>query len=51
MEITNVNTGVCHRRLQTGEPPYFVNWHENGENNYKFFQLRFASEDFKNKLV
>jgi len=35
--ITNVNIGICHRRAQTGEPCFFVNWKDNGENNYKFF--------------
>lgn len=49
---TNVNIGICHHRIQTGEPPYFVNWTDKeGKNNYKFFGLRFAAEDFKNRLT
>jgi hypothetical protein len=51
MEITNINTGICHRRVQTGEPPFFVNWTQDGERMYKFFALRFACEDWKNNLV
>lgn len=51
MKIENINTGICHRRTQTGEPSFFVNWTQEGENQYKFFQLRFACEDFKNQLI
>ncbi len=51
MSAKNVNTGICYHRLQTGEPCFFVNWTKNGENKYKFFALRFACEDFKNRLL
>lgn len=37
--IENLNKGLCHRRLQTGEPPYFVNYKLNGENKYEFFNI------------
>ena len=49
--ITNINIGICHRRVQMNEPSFFVNWADDGENKYKFFSLRFACEDFKNRLV
>jgi len=49
--IQGINTGICHRRAQTGGPCFFVNWRQDGENNYKFFALRFACEDFKNRLI
>ena len=48
--ITNINIGVCHRRAQTGEPCFFVNYMEDGKNKYEFFQQRFALESFKNRL-
>ena len=49
---TNINTGICHRRVQEGKPSFFVNWtDEQGQNQYKFFSLRFACEDFKNSLT
>lgn len=48
--ITDINIGVCQARVQQNEPAFFVNWMENGENNYKFFSMRFACEDFKNRL-
>jgi len=51
MKIENVNIGVCHRRVQIGEACFFVNWMQDGENQYKFFELRFACEDFKNRLI
>jgi hypothetical protein len=35
--ITNVNKGCDPCRVQTGQPPYFVNWIENGEQQYMFF--------------
>lgn len=34
MTITNVNTGLCHRRVQEGQPAFFVNWTEDGKNQY-----------------
>lgn len=48
---TNVNTGICHSRIQQGKPAFFVNWTENGENNYKFSNQRFEIEQLKNKLT
>lgn len=51
MKIENVNTGVCHRRVQSGEPCFFVNWVQDGENQYRFFSLRFACEALKIRLI
>ena len=48
--ISNVNDGICHRRVQTGEPCFFVNWTENGENKYRFFGIVSAMESFKSRL-
>lgn len=39
-KITNVNEGVCARRQQEGSPAFFVNWQQDGENQYKFFAIR-----------
>lgn len=49
--ITNINVGLCHHRTTAGKAPYFVNYQVNGEQKYSFFFLRFAAEDFKNKLI
>jgi hypothetical protein len=49
-KIEKVNTGLCHRRCQTGEPPFYVNWQENGENKGEFFRQRFAAEAFSDRL-
>lgn len=35
--ITQVNKGICQRRLQEGKACYFVNWTQDGERKYKFF--------------
>ena len=51
MKIQNINIGICHRRVQTGKACFFVNWMQDGENNYKFFELRSACEVFKKRLV
>jgi hypothetical protein len=48
--ITNINTGVCHRRIQEGKPSFFVNWQEDGKQNYEFFSVRFMCETFKRQL-
>jgi hypothetical protein len=48
--ISRVNIGICHRRVQVGEPPFFVNWVEDGESKYKFFAVRFLCESFKDRL-
>ena len=37
--IKNVNKGVCQWRATNNQPCYFVNWHENGQNNYKYFSI------------
>ena len=50
-KITNVNTGICHRRIQEGSPAFFVNWKDKGVNNYEYFLLRFSAESFKNRLI
>jgi len=34
---TNVNKGCDPHRIQTGQPPFFVNWQENGRQQYQFF--------------
>jgi hypothetical protein len=47
----NINTGICHRRIQENKPSFFVNWIDKaGDNQYKFFALRFEAENYKNKL-
>lgn len=51
MKIENINIGICHQRAQTGKACFFVNWMQDGDNNYKFFELRSACEIFKNRLV
>lgn len=51
MSIENINTGICRHRIQAGQPPFFVNWTQDGVNMYEFFSLRFACEDFKNRLT
>lgn len=38
--ITNINEGLCHRRVQEGKPAFFVNWQEDGEQKYFFHQIR-----------
>ena len=38
--ITNINEGLCHRRVQENKPAFFVNWKEDGEQKYFFHQLR-----------
>jgi hypothetical protein len=49
--ITNITIGVDPYRIQQNEPCYFVSWKRDGEQNYKFFQLLFVAENFKNKLL
>jgi hypothetical protein len=48
--ITNINTGVDPARIQQGEPSFFVNWTENGKNNYFFFNQRWAADRFEQRL-
>lgn len=48
--ITNINIGLCHRRLQENKPEFFVNWQENGENKYFFSSFRFQVESKKEQL-
>lgn len=38
--ITNVNEGLCHRRVQEGKPAFFVKWQEDGKQHYFFSQSR-----------
>lgn len=38
MKIENVNKGVCQWRATNNQPPYFVNYHENGKNQYQYFR-------------
>ena len=47
---TNINKGVDPFRIQTGEPPYFVNWQKDGQNQYKFFNTVFAMYKFLETL-
>jgi len=49
--IRNINLGICQNRLQQGQPSFFINWNENGTNNYRFSCLRFVIENFKNELM
>jgi len=42
----NVNTGICHRRIQEGKAPYFVNW----QNHYAFFSFPWQMEICKERL-
>jgi hypothetical protein len=49
--ITNIILGVDASRIQENKPSFFVSWIENGHSNYKFFELRFVAERFKNKLL
>ncbi len=39
IEITNVNKGICQSRTQQGKDSFFVNWQENGQNQYQFFNF------------
>ena len=48
--ITNVNKGICQSRLQQNKPSYFVNWQENGEQNYQFFTTVFSMYKLYDKL-
>lgn len=48
--ITNVNKGLCHRRAQTGEAAHFVNWTEDGKNNYQFFFIVSSMYTLYNRL-
>ena len=48
--ITNINIGICQSRLQQGKPSFFVNWQEDGKQNYYFSSLRFAVENKATKL-
>lgn len=50
-KIENINIGCDPHRIQQNEPCFFVNWQQNGENNYQFFALRYRCEDLKNKLT
>jgi hypothetical protein len=45
MEITNINTGVCHRRVQENKAAFFVNWQENGEQKYYYSLSKYKSEN------
>ena len=38
-QITNVNKGICQNRMQNGKDSFFVNWQENGKNEYQFFSM------------
>lgn len=49
--ITNINVGICHRRITESKAPFFVNWIEDGINKYFFSQFRFAVENKKNELL
>ena len=35
--VTNLNKGICQSRLQNNEPSFFVNWMQDGKQQYKFF--------------
>ncbi len=49
--IENINIGICQSRLQNNLPSFFVNYKEDGVNEYFFSRSRFEIEQFKNKLL
>ena len=49
--ITNINSGTDPHRIQTGQPPFFVNWQENGQQQYKFFSQVAPMYQFKERLT
>lgn len=49
--ITNINVGVDPSRVVDGKPSFFVNWKEDGKNNYVFSFFRWKVEDYKNELL
>jgi len=51
MKIENINTGLCHRRVQEGKPAHCVNWVQDGKNQYRFFSIVSACMNFKNSLA
>lgn len=51
MKATNINIGICGSRALRIGPSFFVNWQDENGNNYKYFSLRFAAENFKNNLI
>ena len=44
--IERINEGVCQWRLTNNQPSFFVNWQENGENQYEFFGMRSSAWTF-----
>ena len=42
--ITGINTGACDRRLQEGQPAFFVGWIQDGEARRFFSSQRFMIE-------
>lgn len=49
--ITNINTGLCHWRTTNNQPPYFVNYQIDGQQQYIYFAMRWSAEEYKNKLI
>jgi len=49
--ITNVNEGLCHRRVQECEPAFFVNWQEGDKQNYFFHHLRYVVHNKYKELL
>jgi len=49
--VTDVNEGLCHRRVQEGKPAFFVNWLEDGKNNYFFHHLRYVVHNKYRELL
>lgn len=44
---TNINTGTDPHRIQQNKPSFFVNWTDkNGQNQYKFFEIRMMIDTF-----
>ena len=48
--VANINKGICQSRLQNNQPSFFVNWQENGEQNYKFFSSVYSMYKLFNNL-
>jgi hypothetical protein len=51
MTITNVNQGLDHSRIQENKPSFFVNWMEDGKQNYKYFSIRSSAEKLYQRLI
>lgn len=48
--LTNINIGCDPARVQQNRDSFFVNFNDNGQNEYEFFSLRSGAENFKKAL-